>query len=96
MVWLNRFENEDDQQIVLEPFSGPTAVVAISVGFATTATLPSSFTLYTGFHLYYGGLCGGGGGGGGGGDVGLVGRGVGVGTCMRLWRVQLGHPWDNG
>ena len=31
-----------------------------------------------------------------GGDVGLVGRGVGVGTCMRLWRVQLGHPWDNG
>ena len=34
--------------------------------------------------------------GGEGGDVGLVGRGVGVGTCMRLWRVQLGHPWDNG
>ena len=34
--------------------------------------------------------------GGEGGGVGLVGRGVGVGTCMRLWRVQLGHPWDNG
>ena len=33
---------------------------------------------------------------GGGRGVGLVGRGVGVGPCMRLWRVQLGHPWDNG
>ena len=54
------------------------------------------FSFYTGFHLYYGGLCGGGRWRGGGRGVGLVGRGVGVGTCMRLWRVQLGHPWDNG
>ena len=37
------------------------------------------FSFYTGFHLCYGGLCGGGGGGGGGGGCGAGGAGGGGG-----------------